>query len=88
MREVIKDRFAVDVSVPHSIYLVERCVLNTLENEVSNAIRYVPFTFTFTEDSAKSFVATGKYFTKSDCWAIREPLKEFRYVKVKHINIL
>ena len=73
------------------IFLIEENILDPMENQSSNAVYTVPRGWVHTEQEAEHIVIKGAVYTRKDCWAIRDPIKQFNYrrlVKMKKENAL
>jgi len=68
------------------VFLIEKIWTDSMENEVSAAVGYVPYGYALTEELAKSFCDKGKQYTKKDCWAIMSPMPEYRYNTLKQVE--
>jgi hypothetical protein len=68
------------------VYLIEKIWTDSLENQPSAAVGYEPHGFVFDEEKAKKICAKGRKYTGKDCWAILEPMPEFRYKSLKQLG--
>lgn len=68
-------------------YLVERLVLDPMENNSYNAVRWDYHGVCNSEKKVIEFCKTGQQFTNKDCWAIPKGMimNEYKYTKVKRI---
>lgn len=65
------------------IYLIERIWTCSIENTYEAAVGYEPYGYIEDYLEAIKFCEKSKEFTIADCWAISEPMKEF---KLKPLN--
>ena len=68
-----------------SIFMIEKIWIDPLENDIPSAVGYKPVGYTTNEDRAKVFCAKGREFNKEDCWAISNPMPEYRYRPLQKI---
>tara|TARA_R110000851_G_scaffold15610_2_gene51474 strand:+ start:788 stop:1432 length:645 start_codon:yes stop_codon:yes gene_type:complete len=73
---------------PMTIYLIEHCNLDPMENRTNNAIKWVPIGYVSTEQIALQVVAKSKTVTRRDCWAISKSHKQRRFVELACLDSL
>lgn len=61
------------------IFLIEKVILDPLENTVSAAVGATPVGYVESEEVAKRICKASKVLTHNDCWAISY-VKELRYI--------
>lgn len=61
------------------VYLIEKIWIDPMENEINSAVGYKPDGYMLKEEEAEFFCRLGKTYTSKDCWAISDPLPEYRY---------
>lgn len=68
------------------VYLIDQIQIDPEKNLACNAVAYKSIGWVSTQQEAMKICAKSKTYTKSDCWAIIEPLPEFKYRELKSIN--
>lgn len=64
------------------IFIIELIWISSDENRPEHAVGYKSIGWVSSEEEAQEVVRNGKTYTVADCWAIREPVPEFRYRKL------
>lgn len=68
------------------VYLIEQIQIDPTKNLACNAVGYKSVGWVSTQQEAMKLCTKGKTYTKSDCWAIHEPLPEFKYRELKPVK--
>lgn len=67
------------------IYLIEEIWVDWMENHHSQAVGYRTKGYVLTEQEAQDVVASGRLWTKEDCWACGNGMPQFRYKEIKRL---
>ena len=69
------------------IFLIEKGWVDPMENREADG--YIPFTFSETEEEAKTFCESKGYWTDKDCWSVSfmkdKKMAKYRYKEIKKI---
>lgn len=72
-------------STMEKIYVIEKAWTDCLENERYLAVGYEIIGFTKSRKEAEKIVKNSRKLTMKDCWAINEPIPEFKMKEVSTI---
>ncbi len=69
------------------MYLIEEIWTDRSENSYDKAVGYNAIGYVETLEEAEQIISNGRFYTKSDCWAIFNNMPQYRFKELLKIEI-